>query len=190
MSDFGEGQDESILERLQEAASGDASVRQLRRRYDLLRQDYERLLDRLGELEDRLDDAASATPAVGGIPGLVEALAAPLWRLRDDYLGAVATIQHLVTGLEGLATGFKGQHSASGTQVDPEPAGQPSDEPPADSDEPRVHKVQVDVKGSGFGDLLDFQERLSGLGGVARVSINAIDNERATLIVELDSSNR
>lgn len=188
MSDFGEGQDESILERLQETASGDASVRQLRRRYDLLRQDYERLLDRLGELEDRLNDAATAPPTAG-IPGLVEAIAAPLWKLRDDYLGAVATIQHLVTGIEGLASGFKGQHSATGAPAATE---SPSASAPAEpqAEETRVHKVQVDVKGSGFGDLLDFQERLSGLGGVARVSINAIDNERATLIVELDSSHR
>jgi hypothetical protein len=49
-----------------------------------------------------------------------------------------------------------------------------------------MHKMQVDVKGSGFGALLDFQERLSSLSGVSRVSISAIDNERATLVVELE----
>ena len=58
MSDIGNDADDAILERLHEAASGDAAVRQLRRRYDLLREDYERLLDRLGELEDRLNEAA------------------------------------------------------------------------------------------------------------------------------------
>jgi hypothetical protein len=42
------------------------------------------------------------------------------------------------------------------------------------------------VKGSGFGELLDFQERISNLTGVSRVSISAIDNERATLVVELE----
>jgi uncharacterized protein involved in exopolysaccharide biosynthesis len=46
--------DDLILERLRESASGDAAVRQLRRRYDSLRSDYEQLLDRLGELEERI----------------------------------------------------------------------------------------------------------------------------------------
>ncbi len=182
MGEF-EGQDESILERLQESASGDAAVRQLRRRYDLLRQDYERLLDRLGELEDRLNDAANASaPTVPQLPGLADAIAAPLLKLRDDYLAALTSIQSIVTGLEGLASGFKGQHAASGDPAAPAPSA-----PDADT---RVQKVQVDVKGSGFGDLLDFQERLSSLGGVTRVSISAIDNERATLVVELDNSAR
>lgn len=188
MGDF-DGQDESILERLQESASGDAAVRQLRRRYDLLRQDYERLLDRLGELEERLNEAASATsPATPQLPGLAEAIAAPLLKLRDDYLSALSSIQSVVTGLEGLASGFKGQHVASGAPASrPAPEPMPGDQPGAEA---KVHKVQVDVKGSGFGDLLDFQERLSSLGGVTRVSISAIDNERATLVVELDNSTR
>jgi hypothetical protein len=186
VSDHGNGQDESILERLQESASGDVAVRQLRRRYDTLRQDYEALLDRLGELEERLNEAAS-TPAVQApqLPGLADAISAPLLKLRDDYLAALASIQSLVTGLEGLATGLKGQHSATGI---PLPATPPA--VPATEREPQVQKVHVEVKGSGFGDLLDFQERLSSLGGVARVSINAIDNERATLVVELDNSDR
>jgi hypothetical protein len=166
-----------ILERLQEAASGDATVRQLRRRYDLLRQDYERLLDRLGELEDRLADA---TRARAGPPGtvsgaLAEALAAPLLQLRQDYLAAAAGIAQVVAGLEGLAGGLKAQHSARNVPA----------EPPKEPAEARGHRVQVDVRGTGFGELLDFQERLSQLEGVARVSINAIDNERATLIVDL-----
>ncbi len=46
--------------------------------------------------------------------------------------------------------------------------------------------MQVDVNGSGFGELLDFQERLSEMNGVSRVSISAIDSDRATLVVELD----
>ena len=186
MSEFGNGQDENILERLQESASGDAAVRQLRRRYDLLRQDYEGLLDRLGELEDRLNEAATTpAPSVPQLPGLAEAIAAPLLKLRDDYLAALAGIQSVVTGLEGLASGFKGQHAASGVQVPSTTATETPEVPEAE-----VQKVRVDVKGSGFGDLLDFQERLSSLGGVTRVSISAIDNERATLVVELDNSNR
>lgn len=169
-----------ILERLQEAASGDATVRQLRRRYDLLRQDYERLLDRLAELEDRLAEAtrarAGSSPSVAG--ALSEAIAAPLLQLRQEYLAAAASIAQVVAGLEGLAGGLKGQKSAR-PPAEPPPAGQ------ADS-ELRGRRLQVDVRGKGFGELLDFQERLANLEGVARVSINAIDNERATLIVELE----
>jgi hypothetical protein len=188
VSDIGNDADDAILERLQEAASGDAAVRQLRRRYDLLRQDYERLLDRLGELEDRLNEAADRAsheppPATPFASTLADAIAAPLIRLRDDYLAAVASIQSVVTGLEGLASGFKGQHAATGrTTTEPAPPVLP-DERPANHSRPT--KIHLDVKGSGFGELLDFQERLSQLGGVARVSINAIDNERATLVVEL-----
>lgn len=190
MSDFGNESDDAILERLQEAASGDAGVRQLRRRYDLLRQDYERLLDRLGELEDRLDEAAErpTEPAASATPvasALAEAIAAPLIRLRDDYLAAVASIQTVVAGLEGLASGFKGQHTAAGRSEVTSTSAAPESPP----NHGRPPKVQVDVKGSGFGELLDFQERLSNLGGVARVSINAIDNERATLVVELEPPN-
>ncbi len=170
-----------ILERLQEAASGDATVRQLRRRYDLLRQDYERLLDRLAELEDRLAEAtrAQAGSAPSSVAGaLSEAIAAPLLQLRQEYLAAAASIAQVVAGLEGLAGGLKGQKSAR-PPAEPAPGGETSPEP-------RGHRVQVDVRGKGFGELLDFQERLANLQGVARVSINAIDNERATLIVELE----
>jgi hypothetical protein len=185
LSDEGQGPEDFLLERLNEAATGDAAVRQLRRRYDILRQDYERLLDRLGELEDRLNDSQQSARPPAGSPlseSIAQALAEPLLRLRDDYLAAVAGIQSVVTGLEGLASGFKGQHSASGTTaVPPRPQAAPEAET-----EGRVHRMHVDVKGSGFGELLDFQERLSHLPGVSRVSISAIDNERATLVVELD----
>jgi len=192
----GESED-FLLERLNEAASGDSAVRQLRRRYDLLRHDYERLLDRLGELEDRLDDAAkeAARPAAAPSPvaeSIAEAIAAPLLKLREDYLSAVRGIQTVVTGLEGLASGFKGQHGppqGTAPAPPPEPKATSAEASPDVDPEPsgkRVQKLQVDVKGSGFGELLDFQERLSHVGGVSRVSISAIDNERATLVVELD----
>lgn len=194
MGNEGHEPEDFLLERLNEAASGDAAVRQLRRRYDSLRSDYENLLDRLGELEDRLKSASTEAPrtatATATAPisqGIAEALAAPLLRLRDDYLAALNGIQGLVSGLEGLAAGFKGQHTAAGTRPAPEPQQAPATETasqPAGSRQ--VHKMQVDVKGSGFGELLDFQERLSQLPGVSRVSINAIDNERATLVVELE----
>lgn len=182
MGDQGNEPEDFLLERLHEAASGDTAVRQLRRRYDLLRHDYESLLDRLGELEDRLNEASNRpapAPPSAIAESIADAIAAPLLRLRDDYLAAVAGIQGVVSGLEGLASGFKGQHSAAGTPAAPEAP------PRAD----RVEKVHVDVQGSGFGELLDFQERLSQVPGVSRVSISAIDNERATLVVELEHPN-
>ena len=191
MSEQGQGPEDFLLERLNEAASGGAAVRQLRRRYDLLRHDYEQLLDRLGELEDRLN-AAATQPAAAPLPPsalaetIAEAITAPLLRLRDDYLSAVSGIQNVVTGLEGLASGFKGQHAVANSPAAPI-ASAPATHEPAEPGAPgKVHRMQVDVKGSGFGELLDFQERLSNLVGVSRVSISAIDNERATLVVELE----
>ncbi|WP_322818666.1 hypothetical protein [Tepidiforma sp.] len=181
MGEHDDDAEDVILERLQEAASGDATVRQLRRRYDLLRQDYERLLDRLGELEERLHAASRGSEPASGVAGtLAEAIAAPLLELRKEYLAAAASIAQVVAGLEGLAGGLKGQHHARGAGEEAAPSGG------GERVEPRSRRVQVDVRGSGFGELLDFQERLSTLPGVARVSINAIDNERATLIVELE----
>lgn len=190
MGDQAQEGEDFLLERLNEAASGDAAVRQLRRRYDLLRHDYEQLLDRLGELEERLTEAAApGRPALASSPvaqSIAEAITSPLLRLRDDYLTAVAGIQGVVSGLETLASGFKGQHSLAGT-----PAAAPASTPAPDADAPEVpiQKLQIDVRGSGFGELLDFQERLSHLAGVSRVSISAIDNDRATLVVELERPN-
>lgn len=184
MSQFDDGPEDPLLGRLHGPASGDVAVRQLRRRYDALRADYEHLLDRLGELEDRLDAPQPPLPAATATPlgeGLAEAIAAPLLRLRDDYLAAVLSLQRVATGLDGLAGGFKAQRTATAPVPESAPAPTAGDAPP-----PRQQKVQVDVKGSGFGELLDFQERLSQLDGVVRVSISAIDNERATLVVELD----
>lgn len=198
MVDQGNDSEDYLLERLHDAASGDTALRQLRRRYDLLRHDYEDLLDRLGELENRLDqnaaEKAPSTPGSDLAASIAEAIAAPLLRLRDDYLAAVAGLQGVVTGLEGLAKGFKGQH---GVRSAPAPTDSAVSEPPpaptaeSESEPPQraaTRKMQVDVKGSGFGELLDFQERLSHLKGVSRVSISAIDSERATLVVELEES--
>jgi hypothetical protein len=189
--------DEQLLGRLHEAASGDAAVRQLRRRYDSLRGDYEQLLDRLAELEERLEEPAQRTapsPAVASIPAgsVSEALATPLIRLRDEYLAAATRISAIVNGLELLAAGsLKGQHGAR--EAMPGPRSQPAEAPPAETRaeseaaaELRPRKVHIDLRGSGFGELLDFQERLSAVQGVSRVSINAIDADRATLIVDLE----
>ena len=186
--------DDFLFERLQQSASGDAAVRQLRRRYDLLRRDYEHLLDRLGDIEDRLTTSAEREPepppeispasASGEEPGTVaEGLVGPLLKLRDEYLSAASSLQSIVSGLDGLAAAaFKGQHVPT-----PETAAPPArpSEAAGQGREQEVERIQVDVKGQGFGDLLGFHERLSQIAGVSRVSIKTIDNERATLIVEL-----
>ena len=191
--------DDPILARLRESAAGDPAVRQLRRRYDLLRGDYEGLLDRLGELEDRLDEQTLAARVTQAAPGatqplsaqLSDALTAPLLKLRDDYVAAAARITSLVSGLETLAQGsFKGQRSVpeAPAPIPPEDQASPAAAPQEAGDHPaaRAQRLRVDVRGPGFGELLDFQERLSTLEGVSRVSINAIDTERATLVVELE----
>lgn len=193
--------DDLLLGRLHQAASGDAAVRQLRRRYDALRRDYEELLDRLGELEDRLDEPVVPSPAPTETPAgppaagtsIANALAGPLLKLRDDYLEAVASIQAIVAGLDGVAAGaLKGQHTATagdeGRSAEGTPTGLSAQGPAAAKSGNRPAKVHVEVRGGGFGELLDFQERLSEVEGVARVSISAIDNERATLVVELTAA--
>ncbi len=198
MAKRGADDDERLLERLREAASSDQAMRQLRRRYDSLRQDYELLLDRLADIEQRMElsesleaeparhpqppQEAAETPPPPAPPAgrLTESLFAPLLQLRDEYLQAVTSIQVIVGGLEGLAAGaMKGQKAAH-------PAPEERPEPVREERPQRPRSVQVDVKGEGFGNLLDFQEKLSQLPGVERVSINAIDNDRATLVVELE----
>jgi hypothetical protein len=169
-----------------------AALRQMRRRYDMLRRDYEDLLDRLGELEERLAEPGPPPvppqPAMFRDPGvwgtISEGLAAPLIRLREEYLEAASQVQRIVSGLDSLATGtFKGQHTAERAPEATTP------EPPAPSataaapDRPST--VEVTVEGGDFGELLDFQEQLSSLERVARVSISRVDNDRATLLVEL-----
>jgi hypothetical protein len=204
--DTGEQQgDELLLGRLQEAAGGEVALRQLRRRYDALRQDYESLLDRLSDIEARIADgpspsAADAAPPVPSSPTLPElehAIRGPLLRLRDDYAAAVARIQRIIAGLEALAASAgNGPHDAMRrpNEVAPESAPPASPPPQPDvavaqasgaDDTPRPTKVGVEVYGKGFGELLDFQEKLSSVPGVSRVSINAIDAGRATLVVEL-----
>ncbi len=189
--------DDPVLARLRESAAGDVAVRQLRRRYDMLRGDYEQLLDRLGELEDRLDAQATAPsvqePRDGQPPNaqLGDLLTTPLLKLRDDYAAAATRITALISGLETLAQGaLKGQRSVADPPVSPLPSETPRvDEKRTKEAGPaagRSSRAHVEVRGPGFGELLDFQERLSALEGVMRVSINAIDTERATLVVELE----
>jgi hypothetical protein len=195
---------EYLLERLKDAVTGDAAQRALRRRYDALRADYEALLSRISDLEARLDERQRAAeppggrqaagagapwpepraplhplgpaPAEEGQGSVREGLVGPLLRLRDEYLEAMGGIEAIVQGLDGLAAAsFKGQRSSDPTAPRPAPVHEPVAE----------RHLQVEVKGSDFGELLQFQERISNIPGVNRVSIKAIDNERATLVVEL-----
>lgn len=202
MSKRGANDDERLLGRLREAASGEQATKQLKRRYDSLRRDYELLLDRLADIEQRMEGPepvepaaaaphpaapppaaappppASASAGASATGRLTDTLMAPLIQLREEYLAAATSINAIVGGLDSLAAGaMKGQRRAAA----PEERAAPVREETA----VRRRSVQVDVKGEGFGNLLDFQERLSELGGVTRVSINAIDNDRATLLVEL-----
>jgi hypothetical protein len=140
------------------------ALRQLRRRYDDLRSDYEALLERLADLETKAQEAeATAQPLRFG---MFEQLLSPLTALRDEYVETLGDLERLVGGIEDLLPrGMKGQRPASATT---EPAA-----------------VQVQVRGRNAGQLLDFRERLASLEGVLAVNIHAIDTERTVLIVEL-----
>jgi hypothetical protein len=83
---------------------------------------------------------------------------------------------------------MKGQRRASGEPRPPRREAPPESAPEAPAEPRTLNRVNLDVRGRGFGDLLDFQERLSSVPGVTRVSINAIEPDRATLIVELDQA--
>ena len=176
MPDSFDSEEDALLRRLREGASGDASARQLRRRYDQLRLDYESLLERLGDLEARLEDAPAPTsPAL--TPTQSEPLAAsllgPLLTLRDQYVETLGGLQALVSGIEGLAAGaFKGQRGPTSMAS-----------PPASDGPPREYEVRA--RASSFPELLAFQQQLGGLPGVREVAIHAIDADRATFIIEL-----
>jgi hypothetical protein len=144
--------------------AAEAALRQLRRRYDDLRADYEALLRRIAELEERAAGAEEAVPATPSF-GIFEQLLAPLVSLRDEYLDALEGLQRLVGGIDDLLPGrLKAQRPSAGVSSS---------------------RIQVDVRGRGPRELLEFRERIAALEGVAAVSIHAIDPERAVLVVEL-----
>ncbi len=161
-----------------------------RERYELLRLEHESILRRLAdfEAERRIGPALSRFAPQRGAQNVApeyssvaEAVIAPLLRLRDEYVAAVAKIDTVVGGLEGLAVSAFRDAPRTRSTVDPafeqNPPSEARRKPP---------KIQVDVRAKGFGELLDFQERLSEMKGVTSVSVNAIDSERATLTVELE----
>lgn len=147
------------------------ALEQLRRRYEELRADYEALLtrlDQLEQLEEQPEPSPVAPPAVP-VYGLREQVVAPLLALRDEYADAHSTIGHLIDGLEVLSSrGLKGQRPVE------------ADHGPA--------SVEVRVRGRSPGQLLGFRDRLSQVEGVSRVSIHAVDPERAVLVVELEGT--
>ena len=176
MPDSFETEEDALLRRLREGASGDAAARQLRRRYDQLRLDYESLLERLGDLEARIAEPVGQAPApiAAQTESLSSSILGPLLTLRDQYVETLGGLQALVSGIEGLAAGaFKGQRG---------PASQPA--PESTTDVPRSY--EVGARASSFPALLAFEEKLAAVPGVGRVSIHAIDSDRATFIVELD----
>lgn len=173
---------------------GDTALRQLRQRYESLRGDYEELLDRLGDVEQRLLDAQRASALQGSIvPGSLrmesrEFLLAPIGRLRDDYLmiaDDLITIANSLNDLTGRA--MKGQKSGSPSpsqSAQPTAPLQPTAQPQhTASGEPQ--RASLHVQSSSLGHLLDFQEQLSRLPGVDRVSISQVNEDRAVLTVEL-----
>lgn len=160
---------ESLLGRLQEATSAEASLRQLRRRYEQLQDEYDALAARLSGLE-----SAAGTAALPGTGSLSEALRDPLRRMLDEYLAARAETDAIIDGLRGIA-GLPAPEVAA-------PGPTPPAEPPVSAP---VERVGVRVGGGDVGALLDFQERLSALPGVARVSIETSEAGRSSLTVEL-----
>jgi hypothetical protein len=151
--------------------SAESALRQLRLRYDRLRGDYESLLDRLNELDDRIESESGSQRGRGR---LVRAINEPLLDLRLEYMEAADSIQNIVRGLNDLVgRGMKGQHPAPATSE------LPSQETPV------LDSIEIAVEGGDFGDLLDFQQQLSLLDRVAQVSIRSLDQDRATLLVEL-----
>ncbi len=173
-------------------ASGDTALRQMRRRYESLRHDYEELIDRLSEVEQRLlDEQRAAAAQRSEQPGSLRVqsrdfLLAPLGQLRDDYLMIADELITIANSLNDMtARSLKGQRGSSpATAVPHQSPTQPTPQPQhTASAEPQ--RVNMHVQASGLGQLLDFQEQLSRLAGVERVSISQVNEDRAVLVVEL-----
>ncbi|MFN8508338.1 MAG: hypothetical protein U0547_12355 [Dehalococcoidia bacterium] len=158
---------ESLLGRLHEATSAEAALRQLRRRYEQLQLEYDSLASRLSGLE-----TAAGVSALGTGSSLADALREPLRRMLDEYTTARTQADAIIEGLRGLALA-DGVTSA---------AFEPVPQPVATA---VASRVSVRVGGNDMGALLDFQERLSGLPGVARVSIETAGAGASSLMVEL-----
>lgn len=166
--------DPRLLERLEESVSGSAALRQLSRRYSLLHADYERLLGRLDELEGQISPEAPAPSTPD--PRLTAGIAAPLLQMGGHYADAAAEMLRVVEALQALATG----------QPPAKPSGAGADSPEAPA-QVRWRGVEVEVATPTFDELVSFQERLMATAGVQRVSIRTIEDNVATLLVELQA---
>jgi hypothetical protein len=178
---------------------GDAAMRQLRRRYESLRNDYEELLDRLADIEERMTEAQSPQPAAPPLQAselgqrVLELAAGPWFALREEYSRVARDLLALVGSMDDFANrSFKGQRpsrlsateEAAPQETMPGPEAPEPGPPPASPG--RSSAVHVQVQGPSLGALLDFQEQLSRLPGVARVSMSQVNEDRAMLIVELE----
>ena len=162
--------DPRLLERLEEGVSRGAALRQLSRRYSLLHADYERLLGRLEELEGQISAPA---PAGERDTRLTDGIATPLLEMGSQYADAAAGMLRIVEVLQTLAGGGDARSTA------------PSGEPGGEAEHARWRGFEVEVTTPTFDELVDFQERLIATAGVQRVSIRAIEDNVATLLVEL-----
>lgn len=184
-----------------------AAFEQLQRRYEALRDDYDSLLERLAAGEAQGGPVQSPTPGrLQGQPGNIRAevrrvVAAPWYQLQQEYAATIRDLERLVADMDAFAArsfgALKGQRgpgttSAAGPDPESRPGARNREEPePIARDEvatrsPRPTPVQVQVHSPNLGALLDFQERLTQLDEVARVSMSQVNEDRAVLVVELE----
>jgi hypothetical protein len=108
---------------------------------------------------------------------VLDLLLAPLGRLRAEYQGAIPRIERLIVELERMRLAL------SSEAVPPPPAAPPAHQPPPRPQE-TPGETRVDVRGD-FSRILDLQEQLTRMVGVANVRVTHLSGEGATLIVEL-----
>jgi hypothetical protein len=111
---------------------------------------------------------------------VLDLLLAPLGRLRAEYQGAIPRIERLIVELERMRLAL------SSEAVPPPPVAPAAHRPPPAA--PRAQETpsetRVDVRGD-FSRILDLQEQLTRMVGVANVRVTHLSGEGATLIVEL-----
>lgn len=167
--------------RPQASGSGGESLQSLRERYDELRGEYEALLSRIEEAEAT---ARLQRPSTATFRSEVGRLAeAPLLTLKAEYESTADDLLGLARSVDALISrSMKGQHGAAPARD----GGTQQHSPPQSAAPGERVRVDVEVRGSSLGELLDFQEQMSKLPGVRRVSMSEVHPDRARLLVELD----
>lgn len=113
---------------------------------------------------------------------LMDALVAPLTKLRQDYSLMAEVAARLATQLDAIHP----QLPSAARGLKPQAAEHPAERPPSDAFGDRAARpTQVDVEGADFENLLNLQEQLSNLERVLRVSVTRLEHGRATLLVEM-----